>query len=42
MERIADCLYRMLEEEYEYLTSDEQVWESMVANNFAGVNRVAA
>lgn len=42
MERIANCLYRMLEEEYEYLTSDEAVWESMVANNFAGVDRVAA
>lgn len=42
MERIADCLYRMLEEEYEYLTSDEAVWEGMEANNFAGVNRVAA
>ena len=40
--RVADCLYRMLKEEYDYLTSDEQVWESMVANNFAGVRRVAA
>lgn len=39
---IADGLYCRLEEEYDFLTSDEQVWESMVANNFAGVNRVAA
>ncbi len=39
---VADCLYCMLKEEYDYLTSDEAVWESMVANNFAGVNRVAA
>jgi hypothetical protein len=39
---IADELYRRLEEEYDYLTSDEAVWEGMEANNFAGVNRVAA
>jgi hypothetical protein len=30
--RIADALYTELETEYEYLTSDEQVWEAIVAN----------
>lgn len=28
----ADEFYRRLEDEYEHLTSDEQVWESIVAN----------
>lgn len=32
IENIADALYRALEEEYNYLTSDDAVWESIVAN----------
>lgn len=32
VERIADALYRALESEYEFQTSDEQVWDSLEAN----------
>lgn len=28
-------LYRMLEQEYEYLTSDEAVWDTLLANSYA-------
>ena len=30
-------MYRKLEEEYDYLTSDEQVWESIVANDLNSI-----
>lgn len=32
VERVADALYDALEAEYDYLTSDEAVWETIVAN----------
>lgn len=32
LRRIADALYDVLENEHTYLTSDEQVWEAIVAN----------
>lgn len=37
--RIANALYRTLEAEYNYLTSDEAVWETITANEW---DRVAA
>jgi hypothetical protein len=33
LRELADALYRELESEHEYQTSDEQVWESIVAND---------
>lgn len=41
IERIAKALYRTLEVEHDYLTSDDVVWESIVANGWDR-DRVAA
>jgi hypothetical protein len=35
MRDLADWFYRALEQEYEYLTSDEVVWEALVSVGIA-------
>jgi hypothetical protein len=37
IESLCKMMYRKLEEEYDYLTSDEQVWESIVANDLNSI-----
>lgn len=37
IESLCKMMYRKLEEEYDYLTSDEQVWETIVANDLNSI-----
>jgi hypothetical protein len=37
VESLCRMMYRKLEKEYDYLTSDEQVWESIVANDLNSI-----
>lgn len=32
--RLAKLLYRMLEQEYDFLTSDDVVWDALISNDY--------